>query len=184
MILTPTRIAGAWLIDPEPLHDERGHFARIVCQATFERHGLNARFVQQSVSRNTRAGILRGMHFQAGAAAEEKLVRATAGVVHDVILDLRRDSATYLQWQAFELSAQSQRAVYIPKGVAHGFQTLTALSEVFYQMTVPYSPQHSQGLRWDDPDIGIAWPDCEDRLISARDLALPTLAESAGVAPC
>ncbi|AGW94949.1 MULTISPECIES: dTDP-4-dehydrorhamnose 3,5-epimerase [Cupriavidus] len=177
MIFTPTRIDGAWLVDPEPLHDERGFFARTVCTDAFARHGLDACFVQQSVSRNTRAGILRGMHFQAGAAAEDKLVRVTTGAIHDVIVDLRRDSPSYLQWQAFELSAQSQRAVYIPKGVAHGFQTLTALSEVYYQMTVPFDPHSSRGLRWNDPDIGLAWPDCEHRLISPKDLALPTLAE-------
>ncbi|WP_427307941.1 dTDP-4-dehydrorhamnose 3,5-epimerase [Cupriavidus sp. H39] len=176
MIFTPTRIAGAWLVDPEPMHDERGFFARTVCTQAFAQHGLDARFVQQSVSRNTRAGIVRGMHFQAGAAAEDKLVRVTTGAVHDVILDLRIDSETYLQWQAFELSAQSQRAIYIPKGVAHGFQTLTELSEVYYQMTVAFQPDSSRGLRWDDPDVGIGWPDCEHRLISPKDLALPTLA--------
>ncbi|MGO4306641.1 MULTISPECIES: dTDP-4-dehydrorhamnose 3,5-epimerase [unclassified Cupriavidus] len=177
MIFTPSRIAGAWLVDPEPLADERGFFARTVCVEAFAEHGLDARFVQQSVSRNTRAGILRGMHFQTGAHAEDKLVRVTTGAVHDVILDLRPNSATYLQWQAVELSAESQRALYIPRGVAHGFQTLTDLSEVFYQMTVPFAPGSSAGVRWNDPDIGIAWPACADRMISAKDLALPTLAD-------
>lgn len=177
MIFTPARIAGAWIVDPEPLADERGFFARTVCVDTFAEHGIDARFVQQSVSRNTRAGILRGMHFQQGEHAEDKLVRVTTGAVHDVILDLRVDSPTYLQWQAVELDAQTQRAIYIPKGVAHGFQTLSPLSEVFYQMTVPFVPGSSAGVRWDDTDIGIAWPDCAERLISAKDLALPTLAE-------
>lgn len=179
MIFTPARIAGAWLVDPEPLPDARGFFARTVCVDAFAAHGIDARFVQQSVSRNTRAGIVRGMHFQRGAQAEDKLVRVTAGAVHDVILDLRPGSATYLQWQAVTLSADSQRAIYIPKGVAHGFQTLTDLSEVFYQMTVPFSPGDSAGVLWNDPDIGIAWPDCAERLISAKDLALPRLADLA-----
>lgn len=176
MIFTPTRIAGAWLVDPEPLPDARGFFARTVCVAAFAEHGLDAHFVQQSVSRNTRAGILRGMHFQTGAHAEDKLVRVTTGAVYDVILDLRRASTTYLQWQAVELSADNQRAIYIPKGVAHGFQTRTALSEVFYQMTVPFAPGSNAGVRWDDPAIGIDWPDCADRMVSAKDLALPLLA--------
>jgi dTDP-4-dehydrorhamnose 3,5-epimerase len=176
VIFTPARIAGAWIVDPEPLADERGFFARTVCVETFAAHGIDARFAQQSVSRNTRAGILRGMHFQQGEHAEDKLVRVTTGAVHDVILDLRADSPTYLQWQAVVLDAQMQRAIYIPKGVAHGFQTLSSLSEVFYQMTVPFAPGSSAGVRWDDADIGIVWPDCAERLISAKDLALPTLA--------
>lgn len=179
MIFTPARIAGAWIVDPEPLADERGFFARTVCVDAFAAHGIDARFVQQSVSRNTRAGILRGMHFQRGAHAEDKLVRVTTGAVHDVILDLRPESPTYLQWQAVVLDAEAQRSIFIPKGVAHGFQTLTPLSEVFYQMTVPFAPGSSAGVRWDDPAIGIAWPHCADRLISAKDQALPTLAELA-----
>ena len=179
MIFTPARIAGAWIVDPEPLADERGFFARTVCVESFAAHGIDARFVQQSVSRNTRAGILRGMHFQHGAHAEDKLVRVTTGAVHDVILDLRPESPTYLQWQAVVLDAEAQRAIFIPKGVAHGFQTLSPLSEVFYQMTVPFAPGSSAGVRWDDPAIGIDWPGCADRLISAKDLALPTLAELA-----
>jgi dTDP-4-dehydrorhamnose 3,5-epimerase len=178
VIFTPTPIGGAWLIAPEPLADERGFFARTVCVDEFARHGLDARFVQQSVSRNTRAGILRGMHLQTGAGAEDKLVRVTTGAIHDVILDLRRESPSYRQWFAVELSASSQLALYIPKGVAHGFQTLTALSEVFYQMTVPFAPGAAAGVRWDDPELGIAWPPCGERLISANDMVLPLLADT------
>ncbi len=175
MIFTPTPIDGAWLVDPEPLADERGFFARTVCVEAFAERGLNGRFVQQSVSRNTRAGILRGMHIQYEPAGEDKLVRVTTGAIFDAILDLRPYSPSYRQWFSVELSAQNQRALYIPKGVAHGFQTLTELSEVFYQMTVPFAPAHSGGVRWDDPEIGIAWPPCAARLISAKDLALPLL---------
>ncbi|WP_420998373.1 dTDP-4-dehydrorhamnose 3,5-epimerase [Cupriavidus sp. 30B13] len=176
MIFTPTPIEGAWLVDPEPLADERGFFARTVCVDAFATRGLNGRFVQQSVSRNTRAGILRGMHLQYEPAGEDKLVRVTTGAVFDVLLDLRPYSGSYRQWFSVELSAHNQRALYIPRGVAHGFQTLTGLSEVFYQMTVPFAPAHSGGVRWDDPEIGIAWPPCASRLISARDMALPTVA--------
>lgn len=173
MKFAPMPIQGAWLISPEPIPDERGFFARTVCVDAFERHGLNARFVQQSVSRNIRAGIVRGMHFQGGNAGEDKLVRVTAGAVYDVLLDLRAGSPSYLRWHAVELSAEAQQAVYIPRGVAHGFQTLTPLSEVFYQMTTPYVPAQSSGVRWDDPDIGIAWPPCAERMLSDKDRALP-----------
>jgi dTDP-4-dehydrorhamnose 3,5-epimerase len=165
-------IAGAYLIDIEPQADERGFFARTVCAEEFGRHGLNAGFVQQSVSFNARKGIVRGMHYQAAPHQEDKLVRVTRGAVWDAILDLRPDSPSHGKWFGVELSADNRRALYIPKGVAHGFQTLTDDTEVHYQMTVPYCPDAARGLHWRDPQFGIAWPDPDGAILSERDRML------------
>jgi dTDP-4-dehydrorhamnose 3,5-epimerase len=168
VIFTATDIPGAFLIDIEPQLDERGFFSRTVCIDEFIRHGLNARFCQQSVSYNSQRGILRGMHYQAAPWQEEKLVRVTQGAVYDVILDLRPESAAFRKWVAFELSGENRRSIYIPRGVAHGFQTLGEVSEVFYQMTVAFHPESSRGVRWNDPAFGIDWPILPP-VMSARD---------------
>jgi dTDP-4-dehydrorhamnose 3,5-epimerase len=172
-----TPLSGAFLIDLERMEDERGFFARSVCIDEFARNGLNASFVQQSVSFNKKAGTLRGMHFQAAPHEEEKLVRVTFGAVYDVIVDLRRDSSTFGRWFGIELSAANHRQLYIPRGFAHGFQTLVTDTEILYEMTTPFQPDAARGLRWDDPQIGIAWPACGERTISARDSQLPLLSE-------
>lgn len=169
MIFTPTTIPGAYLIDIEPQSDERGFFARSMCEEDFARQGLNGRFVQQSVSFNNRKGILRGMHFQAAPYEEEKLVRVTQGSIWDVILDVRPQSPSFRRWFSVQLSAENRRALYIPKGVAHGFQTLSDTAEVFYQMTVSYQPQAARTIHWRDPAFGIAWPNPEGAILSARD---------------
>jgi dTDP-4-dehydrorhamnose 3,5-epimerase len=173
MKFTPAPLPGAFVIDIERHEDERGFFARTVCAEEFIRHGLNPRFVQQSVSWNPRAGTLRGMHYQAAPHEEEKLVRATRGAVFDVIVDLRRDSPAFGRWFGIELSANNYRQLYIPRGVAHGFQTLCQDTELAYAMTVPFCPDAARGLRWDDPALAIAWPDCRGRMISDKDCALP-----------
>lgn len=173
MKFTATLIPGAFLVEPEPHTDERGFFARTVCRDDFARHGLNGDFVQQSVSWNNRRSILRALHVQAAPHGEEKLVRVTTGSIFDVIVDLRPESPAFKQWVGVELSADNRRALYIPKGVAHGFQTLSDTAEVFYQMTVPFHPASSGGLRWNDPAFGVAWPDPEGAILSARDAALP-----------
>lgn len=177
MKFAPTPLSGAWLIDIEPIADERGFFSRTVCVDQFDQFGLNARFVQQSVSSNLRAGTLRGLHFQAEPHGEDKLVRVTAGAIFDVIVDLRPDSATFGKWFAAELSAANHRQLYIPRGFAHGFQTLADNTEILYQMTAPFHPDAPRGVRWDDPDIGITWPACDTRVISSSDKALPLLKE-------
>lgn len=174
---TPTGLPGAFVIDIEPIEDPRGFFARTVCAEQFAQHGLNAHFVQQSVSYNARAGTLRGMHYQTAPHAEEKLVRITRGAVFDVIVDLRRDCPTFGRWFGVELSADNRRQLYIPRGVAHGFQTTLPDTEVLYQMTVPFHPDAPRGLRWDDPSVEIAWPDCDERVISDKDRVLPQLGE-------
>lgn len=172
MRITATTIAGAHLVEIEPHADARGFFARTVCEEQFARQGLNARFVQQSVSRSLGRGILRGMHFQAAPHEEEKLVRVTSGAIWDVILDLRPASPSYRQWFGIELSAQNHAALYIPKGVAHGFQTLTDSAEVMYQMTAAYVPAAERGVLWSDDAFGIAWP-VPDPIVSARDQSHP-----------
>lgn len=177
MRLNPTEIPGAWLIDLEPVADDRGFFSRSLCVEEFERHGLNGRMLQQSISWNERAGTLRGMHYQDAPYEEDKLVRVTRGSIYDVMVDLRAASPTFGKWVGVELHADAHRQLYIPKGVAHGFQTLSDGTEVFYQMTTRFTPEASRGLRWDDPSIGIAWPDHPQRTISHKDRALPFFTE-------
>ncbi|MBN9332117.1 dTDP-4-dehydrorhamnose 3,5-epimerase [Devosia sp.] len=177
MKFTETPLAGAYVIDIEPHADERGFFARTVSTEGFAEHGLGASFVQQSISFNVLKGTLRGLHFQAAPHEEDKLVRVTRGAIFDVIVDLRKNEPTLGKWFGVELSAVNHRQLYIPKGFAHGFQTLDDNSEVLYAMTVPYAPGFARGVRWDDPEIGVEWP-LPHSVIGARDLELPTMAES------
>jgi dTDP-4-dehydrorhamnose 3,5-epimerase len=167
-------LSGVYLIDLVPETDERGFFARSFCAEAFAARGLAAHMPQSSVSFNARARTLRGLHWQAAPHEEEKLVRCTAGAIFDVIVDLRTESETYRRWFAAELSAANRRALYVPKGFAHGFLTLTDASEVLYMISVAYAPGYGRGLRWDDPSIGIAWPHAP-AVISERDAALPRL---------
>jgi dTDP-4-dehydrorhamnose 3,5-epimerase len=176
MQFSETGIAGAWLIDVEPVEDERGMFARTWCEGEARERGIAGGFLQQSVSWNRRRGTLRGLHFQASPMLEEKLVRCTAGRIHDVIVDLRRESPSYLRCFSVELSAENRRALYIPGAVAHGFQTLEDASEVFYEMNAPYHAQYSIGVRWNDEDLGIDWP-LPNPILSDRDRGLPLLRE-------
>jgi len=168
MKFVETRLNGAFLIEPERLTDDRGFFARVFCRKEFEPYGLNRDWVQCNISYNTRKGTLRGMHYQVPPFAEAKLVRCTMGAIYDVILDLRPDSATYRQWISAELSAENRRMIYIPKGFAHGFQTLTDHTEVFYQMSAFYAPEYARAVRWNDPQFHIHWPEA-DRTISEKD---------------
>lgn len=170
MRFSETAIPGAYLVEIEALADERGFFARSWCCDEFAQHGLNARLVQCDISYNKKRGTLRGMHYQAAPYPEAKLVRCTMGAIYDVILDLRRDSSAFGRWAAVELSAANRRMLYIPEGVAHGFQTLEDDSEVFYQMSECYHPECARGVRWDDPAFGIAWP-LAGLVISQRDRA-------------
>ncbi len=157
MIFTETRLKGSFLVELEKHEDERGFFARSWCRAEFEAHNLNPAIVQCNVSFNRLKGTLRGMHYQAAPFEEAKLVRCTAGALHDVIIDLRRDSATYKQHVGEVLSAANYRMLYVPEGFAHGFQTLEDNTEVFYQMSQFYSPEHARGVRYNDPAFGIEW---------------------------
>jgi dTDP-4-dehydrorhamnose 3,5-epimerase len=170
MHITPTNLSGVFLVEPERLFDERGFFARTWCREEFAQAGLNGDWAQCNVSFNRKRGTLRGLHYQAAPHEEIKLVRCTRGAVFDVVVDLRRGSPTFRQSFGVELSADNYRAVYIPAGCAHGFQTLTDDSELFYQMGAIYRPAAARGVRWNDPAFGIAWP-LTPTVISERDQA-------------
>lgn len=173
MIFTATALPGAFVIELTRLRDDRGSFARTFCAETFAGRGLCSVYVQCSTSRSARTGTLRGMHYQEEPHAEAKLVRVTQGAIHDVVLDLRANSPTYLRWFGVDLSADNGRMIYVPEGFAHGFQTLCDDVEVFYQMSRPYVPAAARGVRWDDPAFGIVWPDTSPRVIGERDSCYP-----------
>jgi dTDP-4-dehydrorhamnose 3,5-epimerase len=158
MLFTKTGLEGAWLVEPTPARDERGWFARTFCEKEFGAQGLETRFVQHSTSQNVSKGTLRGMHFQTAPHAEAKLVRCLRGAIWDVIIDLNVDSPTYRQWRGFELTADNVNQLYIPKGFAHGFQTLEDGCEIGYLISEFYAPGASTGVRWDDPVFAIQWP--------------------------
>ena len=167
---------GVWIIELEKHVDERGYFARTWCAEEFERNGLNPRVVQCSTSYNHKRGTLRGMHYQAAPHAEVKLIRCVRGAIYDVTLDLRPGSRTFKRWMRVELEAGGNRMIYVPKGVAHGFQTLQDESEVLYQMSESFHPESARGVRWDDVETGIQWP-IRNPIISERDRNLPHLSE-------
>ena len=175
MLFLPTELPGVFVVEPEPTADARGLFARTYCADEFAAHGLCTRWVQCNASFNARAGTLRGMHWQDAPHDEVKLVRCTSGAAVDVVADARPGSPTYRKWVAVELTAANRRAVYIPGGYAHGFQTLSDATELFYQMSTFYAPGAACGARWDDPALGIVWPPCETRVMSERDLLFPDL---------
>lgn len=158
MKFTETPLQGAYLITPELLEDERGFFARSFCRHEFEAKGLDPEFVQCNISFSQQKGTLRGMHYQAHPYAEVKLVRCTTGAIYDVIIDIRAGSSTFRQWFAVRLTEDNRQMLYIPKGFAQGFQTLSNNTEVFYHHSAYYSPEHQRGLRFDDPAFKIAWP--------------------------
>ena len=169
MEIRKTGLPGVFLVEPIRREDERGFFGRTWCGETFARHGLCAAWVQSSVSFNRLAGTLRGLHWQAAPAEEAKLVRCTRGAVYDVAVDLRPGSPTRGMWISAELTQENRLALYIPAGVAHGFQTLRDDSEVFYEISCGYRPELQRGARWDDPALAIRWPDCKRRILSERD---------------
>jgi dTDP-4-dehydrorhamnose 3,5-epimerase len=174
MVFTETTIKDAFIIEPELIYDERGFFARTWSEDELLKEGLNPKVAQQSISHNRVRGTLRGMHYQIEPFEEVKLVRCTAGSVFDVIVDLRENSATFHNWVGLELSSDNRRVLYIPKGFAHGFQTLEDDTEVFYQMSEYYHPEAARGLRWNDPTLGIDWP-IPVTVISERDREHPLI---------
>lgn len=153
-----TPLSGAWIIEPEMAEDERGWFARIRCEKDFGDLGLKTRFVQSSLSFNRFRGVLRGMHFQVAPFQETKLVRCIRGAIHDVIIDLRPESSTFLRHFSIQLDDERRQALYVPEGFAHGFQALRDETEVLYEISEFHSPEHARGVRWDDPAFAISWP--------------------------
>jgi dTDP-4-dehydrorhamnose 3,5-epimerase len=158
MIFNETKIKGVYIIEPELLTDERGFFARSFCKEEFQKHGLDTDIVQCNISYNKKKGTHRGMHYQVPPFEEVKIVSCTKGSIYDVVVDLRRGSLTYCQWVAKELSESNFKMIYVPKGCAHGFQTLEDDARVYYQMTDFFHPECSRGIRGDDPVFKIDWP--------------------------
>jgi dTDP-4-dehydrorhamnose 3,5-epimerase len=177
MIFSELPVEGAYLIDLEPHVDGRGFFARSYCAREFAEHGLNETFVQANLSHNARRATLRGLHYQKPPHAEAKLVRCIRGALFDVVVDLRRGSRSYGRWAGVELSANNRRALYVPKGCAHGFETLVDDTEAFYLVSTFYTPDAESGLRWDDPQIAIDWPLRPPASISPKDSEWPLFEE-------
>lgn len=176
MKFTATELPGVWTIELEPITDGRGFFARTYCEHEFGAHGLNTHWPQANLSRTLRAGMLRGLHFQAEPRPEIKLIRCAVGAIHDVLVDIRPGSPSFGRWQAFELTGDNGRMLYVPGGYAHGFQCLADGTEVCYQMSEFYVPELARGIRWDDPRLAIPWP-IDAPFLSERDRTLPTLDE-------
>ena len=172
-----TQLKDVYFVELDRIEDERGFFARSWCAREFEEHGLNPNLVQCNVSYNKKKGTLRGMHYQAAPHEEAKLVRCTAGALYDVVIDLRPDSPTFKQWFGVEMTAENRRALYVPEGFAHGFQTREDDTEVLYQMSEFYHPENARGVRYDDPAFGIKWPS-SNITISPKDKSFPLLGEA------
>ncbi len=179
MIFHELEIPGAYLLEPERHEDRRGFFARTYCRRELEERGLDPTVVQCNISVNHQRGTVRGMHYQAPPYEEIKLVRCTSGAIWDVIVDVRPDSAAFKRHLGVELTAENRLSLYIPAGLAHGFQTLEDETEVFYQMSEFYHPEGARGIRWNDPAFEIEWPS-PISVISERDLKFPDFSESAG----
>jgi len=174
MRFTETELPGAYFVDIEPKEDERGFFARVYDAKLFEQHGLNTNIPQMNMAYNRLRGTVRGMHYQRPPALESKFIRCLRGAVHDVVVDLRPDSPTYMRHIAVELSAANRRALYIPGLFGHGYQVLEDDTEVLYQVGEWYTPSAEAGLRYDDPALGIEWP-LEVTVISEKDRAWPLI---------
>jgi dTDP-4-dehydrorhamnose 3,5-epimerase len=174
MKLTPLSLPGAYLVEQMPIIDERGQFSRVFCARIFRGMGLRDAFVQANQSVSRRAGTIRGLHYQRPPRAEAKLVRCLRGSIQDVMVDLRRGSPTFLQWHAELLTEDSPRMVYVPEGFAHGFQALEDNTEVTYQASNYYSPEHEGLVRYDDPLVGITWA-IRDVIVSPKDATAPLL---------
>jgi len=176
MQFTQTKLEGVWLVKPQVFQDERGFFLESYSQKKFQEQGIEANFVQDNHSKSVKKGVLRGLHFQNPPFAQAKLVRVVKGSVYDVVLDLRKNSPTFGQWEGFTLSAENFNMLYIPKGFAHGFCTLEDNTEFLYKTDEFYAPESEGGIVWNDPDLKIDWP-VENPILNERDKKWPTLKE-------
>jgi dTDP-4-dehydrorhamnose 3,5-epimerase len=172
-----TILKGGYIISPTPFEDERGFFARWFCEKEFGSHGLNTMFTQCNQSGTKGTGSIRGMHFQNTPHAEVKLVKCIAGKIFDVIIDIRKGSSTFLQWTGVELSAENKKALYIPRGFAHGFQTLSEYAEIIYMVSDPYNKEAEGGIRYNDERININWPSPVNK-VSEKDQNIPLISTS------
>ena len=169
MKIMSLEIPGCYLIEQEEHKDERGSFARQFCKQELAKVGIDFDIKQCNVSKNYKAGVLRGMHYQKEPYPEIKIVSVFKGAIYDVLVDLRPESPTYLKWISCELTEDNNRSVYVASGVAHGFQTLKNNTVVYYQLGEFFMPQYYAGVRWNDPKLNIKWPECKNRIINARD---------------
>jgi len=174
MIFHKTKIDGLYIIEPELKFDERGYFARIFCEKELVKNGINFKIVQINRSLNKKRGTIRGMHFQKWPKAEGKIVQCTQGAIYDVAIDLRKNSPTFGKWESIELTEENKKMFLIPKGFAHGFQTLTDNCELLYFMSEFYYSDYSSGVRWDDPFFNIKWP-IKNPIISEKDKNWPLI---------
>ena len=172
-----TALVGVHLVELDRKEDERGWFARLWDADVFHELGFDPRLAQISIAWNDRSGTLRGLHYQAAPHGEAKVVRCTRGALYDVLVDLRPGSATYRRWVSFELTEGDGRVLYVPEGVAHGYQTVADGTETLYLISEPYRAEAQRGVRWDDPAFGVEWPDAAERVISERDRAWPDFKE-------
>ena len=173
MIFKETPLKGAFIIELEKIADERGFFSRAWCQDEFQAMGLSTKIAQCNLSYNATHGTLRGIHYQIAPHEEVKVVRCIQGIIYDVIVDLRTESPSYLQWTGYELSADNRKMIYIPENFAHGYLTLADDTEVFYQVSQFYAPGSEAGIRWNDPAINIKWPKISNIIISEKDNTWP-----------
>ncbi len=171
-----TALQDVLLILPQPVYDSRGYFSRAFCQQECTEAGITCQFVQDNISYNQYAGTLRGMHFQRDPYGEDKLLRCIAGEIDDILVDLRPASPTYRKWEKYRLTASNGRALFIPKGFAHGYITLCDHTSVYYKVSQIYHPEAASGIRWDDPAIGIHWEKAP-QIISGQDKAWPLLGQ-------
>lgn len=169
MIFHETKLKGAFTIEIEPIRDNRGFFARANCRREFAEYDLTTDFVQSNITFSPTKGTIRGLHYQIAPHKEVKLVRCTRGAIYDVIVDLRPESVTFMQWLATTITADERNMIYIPGGFAHGYQTLEDDTEVFYQVAQFYAPEYERGIRWDDPALNIAWPQTDSLILSEKD---------------
>jgi dTDP-4-dehydrorhamnose 3,5-epimerase len=175
MIFTAAPLAGAYVMEPRKIEDDRGFFGRILCRDEFRQHGLRLDVPQTNVARTRRRGTMRGLHFQEAPHAEIKIVRCTRGAVYDVIVDLRPESPTFTRWFGVELTEDNFKALYVPEGFAHGYLTLVDDSEVYYHTSEVYHPESATGVRYDDPEFGIVWPIAVE-IVSRQDSEWPDFA--------
>ena len=178
MRIETTPIAGLLVIEPRRFGDERGVFTETFRADILAEHGFTRVFMQDNCARSEARGVVRGLHFQTGEAAQDKLIRVSRGAIFDVAVDLREGSATFGWSYSVELSTQNWLQLLVPCGFAHGYQTLTPDAEVLYKATAPYAPAAEGGIAWDDPALGIDWPiEAGEATLNARDRAWPTLAQ-------
>jgi dTDP-4-dehydrorhamnose 3,5-epimerase len=172
-----TKFKDAVLIEPKVFGDHRGFFMESYNEETYKMNGIDMNFIQDNHSLSQQAGTLRGLHYQLQPKAQTKLIRVTRGAIYDVIVDIRKSSPTYGQWQGFILSAENKRQLLVPKGFAHGFCTIMEDTEVQYKVDELYSPENDRGIAWDDPTLNIDWP-INNPILSDKDKAHPILAEA------